>query len=935
MSVVTGSAPPMRSVASTRASAPTKKAPVHGLTISSNLDALLEHDERVRRAQQGPSSPWSAIDSPNYPSSPATLHGLPPPPRRSRVPGSPAWFSPPPPQSPAASIDERRSDTPQSVDSNPYINPAPQWVVGIEPGPMMPTSPPPRTSSMHVDVERVVPTPTDDTTGDSSSPLGSRVSLRADSTPDSAKQPTRQSDTSQGDSRFNATLPKSPSLPRIEGLFKRSSPRDKDSSKDENLPSGHKRSRSRGKLVKQRDPSSPSPQMSEMPDTPRVVRRRRSSRSISVSSAISTDRESFIDLFSPSNQDFPSELIDAPFTAASPTPSSFPKPPKPPIPSTPKPDFTHHRLSTLPAPRRHPSPTGPPLPPVRTHSADTMPPTTNFLNPTERAMLVKKSKKLAQVFGQTPDAAEFVPEHRSSFLDVASPTSSSKSRGHRPAASMNMLGQPPAGQRPIPAWPSTNNSKTIYLNAQGRRHSTPSTPVDDDGQTISIHSGEHDNNNSDEGPSGSPRSFMDFSTSDPSPDADAVSVTETVDTIPAGPGRGRGRPNPRTIPNSPSTPSLFDLSPEERAEEERRRKRDKLAKLHRFLGSRVPASLVLGPEHLDGAPLPPAVVALDGTLTPTAYDSDSAASGRTPRAWRRRSSSAVISGWSEDWDRVKEDLNDKEKASLVRRAQKMEKVFGVAPPQKLYAASNSSSASSFGVTGARTEPTTPTNTPPSTFSRNQNQAPYKRAISNSKQTSSTDSSSRAAQRKSSYRPGTGDSDKSLLPNAEPSAGSFVYSHYQHSLNSLHDILDRNDRESLAELHQYLNDAEADAPPVSPLEFAPIAVRPKAERRRSLPARTSMASLASVASVSTLASIATATTSNETTPDAAATEFSFQQRRRRAAKLTQFFGVDYRELIEDVLDSIEHGLDAERKRGTLNPGEIEDLLKRLRTLKSRR
>jgi len=49
---------------------------------------------------------------------------------------------------------------------------------------------------------------------------------------------------------------------------------------------------------------------------------------------------------------------------------------------------------------------------------------------------------------------------------------------------------------------------------------------------------------------------------------------------------------------------------------------------------------------------------------------------------------------------------------------------------------------------------------------------------------------------------------------------------------------------------------------------------------------------------------------------------FQARRRRATKLIQFFGVDYRELIKDVLESIEGGLEHERKRGTLNPDEAE-------------
>jgi hypothetical protein len=49
---------------------------------------------------------------------------------------------------------------------------------------------------------------------------------------------------------------------------------------------------------------------------------------------------------------------------------------------------------------------------------------------------------------------------------------------------------------------------------------------------------------------------------------------------------------------------------------------------------------------------------------------------------------------------------------------------------------------------------------------------------------------------------------------------------------------------------------------------------------------------------------------------------FQVRRRRAAKLTQFFGVNYRELINDILESLETGLEHERKRGTLRAEELE-------------
>lgn len=118
-------------------------------------------------------------------------------------------------------------------------------------------------------------------------------------------------------------------------------------------------------------------------------------------------------------------------------------------------------------------------------------------------------------------------------------------------------------------------------------------------------------------------------------------------------------------PPSPSQLSLYEaMTPEQRAEEERRRKREKLAKLHRFLGSRVPADLVLGADYLESS-LPP--------IQPSMPAEES--EGRTQWLRRRRSSSAgALPSWSDDVDRMKEELNDKEKAINVRRAQKMEKV---------------------------------------------------------------------------------------------------------------------------------------------------------------------------------------------------------------------------------------------------------------------
>jgi len=105
-------------------------------------------------------------------------------------------------------------------------------------------------------------------------------------------------------------------------------------------------------------------------------------------------------------------------------------------------------------------------------------------------------------------------------------------------------------------------------------------------------------------------------------------------------------------------------------EEDRRRRREKIAKLHRFLGSRVPTSLVLGFSASDDT-LP--------ALDPTTIDNNvrtTATATTTSRHNRRRSSSAAEtrSNWFGPDDRMKEELDEREKAINVRRAIKMEKV---------------------------------------------------------------------------------------------------------------------------------------------------------------------------------------------------------------------------------------------------------------------
>jgi len=61
---------------------------------------------------------------------------------------------------------------------------------------------------------------------------------------------------------------------------------------------------------------------------------------------------------------------------------------------------------------------------------------------------------------------------------------------------------------------------------------------------------------------------------------------------------------------------------------------------------------------------------------------------------------------------------------------------------------------------------------------------------------------------------------------------------------------------------------------------------------------------------------------------------FEQKRRRAAKLTNFFGVNHRDIMTDILESIESGVTEERGRGTLNQAQADDLLQKVWNLKTR-
>lgn len=348
------------------------------------------------------------------------------------------------------------------------------------------------------------------------------------------------------------------------------------------------------------------------------------------------DRTSFIDLLSPQESHFP--LMSSSATASQHSSSrttsyasnnlsivsnnsnvrSRSRSPKPPVPTSPKPDFAYRSSPNLALRRTSPN-------------AD-RPPTTNYLQPETRAELVKKSRKLAQLFGQTPGAG-VMPNSHASFLDLPP---SPRTRHMRGAMSVSEASQ---DQKPLPASHS----------AMERRHST-SIPPDDfyievGSERTSQVSHPYSRPNGAESP---PTSFIDLS--DEEDDSN-------------GPFCAPG------TPPSPSTRSLFEsLSPDEQQEEVRRRKREKLAKLHRFLGSRVPANLVLGLDEA-ALSLPP--------LSPVPPPSEMESPSDDKKAWlrRRRSSSvAAFPAWSDDVDRVKDDLNEREKAINVRRGKKMEKV---------------------------------------------------------------------------------------------------------------------------------------------------------------------------------------------------------------------------------------------------------------------
>ena len=316
--------------------------------------------------------------------------------------------------------------------------------------------------------------------------------------------------------------------------------------------------------------------------------------------------------------------------------------PKPPIPTTPKPVFNRPHLSRKSADGR------PKIedPPITTLSA------------AERAELVKKTRKITQLLGQTPgpdltSLSQLAASSQRSLPDVR--------KGHRVFASIsNPLHPSDKG-----VWPPPD--ETVYLNINGRRHSTPLSPttswgLDEDDSVLVLDRDERlpfstspsRAQTSPRSPLPSPASFIDLSEDD--------SAAETPKDV-----TDYRRQAPFSRENTiDDTSSLFTLTSTQVHEEERKRMREKLVKLHRFLGSRVPTDLALGLDLGRSSELPP----------PASADAVTEDTRKKFRMRRRRSSS--FAGYSRlltaQEDRMKSDLDIQEKALNVRRAAKMEKV---------------------------------------------------------------------------------------------------------------------------------------------------------------------------------------------------------------------------------------------------------------------
>jgi hypothetical protein len=254
------------------------------------------------------------------------------------------------------------------------------------------------------------------------------------------------------------------------------------------------------------------------------------------------------------------------------------------------------------------------------------------------------------------------------------------------------------------SWEPLNTQGTTYLDARGNvregrrfRDSSSSEDTKQSGRTTSILTAndgvnEFRRNDKDTRAPDSPTSFMELSDEEVnSPKGKAkgaeyspllhqfreITISETPPTPikasmkPSSPSSSGARstftttgpsfspPGGKTLKHKPSFITEI-LEGSDWEAHERKKKRDKLAKMHRFLGSRVPAELVLGYSSVT---IPPAALRLE-------EDMEDAENGRGKG--RMRSPSV---GWKNEHEmRNSGTMAGSEKMVQIRRAQKIEKV---------------------------------------------------------------------------------------------------------------------------------------------------------------------------------------------------------------------------------------------------------------------
>ena len=296
---------------------------------------------------------------------------------------------------------------------------------------------------------------------------------------------------------------------------------------------------------------------------------------------------------------------------------------KPPLPATPKPDLSRHPSFLM----KHSA--------LNSPLFNAKPATTNFLDEAERAELVRKSRKLARLFGETPNAEAVVNQV-----------------GLLPTALAHGMKSEPGDSQVLPLRPEGANTFT-------RRYSLPLRVGDMPSIDFSRARDANGNLGSLELCSNRPSS----SPVDTTAQSNSLLGANPIRTnSPVSIELSDDRPSSSVSSSCSSKTASIHL------ESERRRKRERLAKLYRFLGSQVPIKLVLGTNDDSAASLPPLQQHIHGI--------DNTGNRRITLLKRRRSSSAIpgLSTWSDDFERLKADLDDREKAIIVRRAQKMEKV---------------------------------------------------------------------------------------------------------------------------------------------------------------------------------------------------------------------------------------------------------------------